>query len=575
MKLLIKLYFIISLFIGSLYSTEIEKKYLDNVNLIADVNDSLSLVSLYNATNGENWFNKSRWLTSTPLSSWYGVSLNENGRVSGLNLRYNNLVGDIPNEIGNLTGITKLELNRNKLNGSIPKEIGNLSNLKILNLSTNELTGTIPIEINKLDSLIIFNIYDNKIRDTIPLEITMLKNLETLNLGGNEFFGTIPVEISQLKNLDTLFLASNKLTGTIPKELSNLNNLTQLSLEVNELIGNIPKELGNLSNVTQLSLGSNELIGNIPLELSNLTKLKLLGLQNNKLSGNIPKELGNIKELENLGLSGNGLEGAIPQELGNLHNLKYLFLFSNKLNGNIPSEIGNLKKLIYLNLKNNQLEGRVPSEINNLNNLEATFLNDNKFDFSDLFEIENISGTINYSPQDSLGEEETKVIEIGEDFKLTAENENIPSNVYRWFRNGELIQNQTNYELTLSNVQKDDEGVYSCKVTNSDLPLLTLHRRPVRLTFDSELSVNSEFYKRNGISIFPNPAKDFVTIKIDKIVDEYNIKIVDVLGNVFNHSVNNNQNNIKMDLSKFDNGSYNIVVNSKSINYVYPIIINK
>lgn len=551
MKLLIKLYFIISLFIGSLYSTEIEKNSFEYINLIANVDDSLALVSLYNATNGENWNNKSRWLTSTPLSSWYGVSLNENGRVSGLNLRYNNLVGDIPNEIGNLTGITKLELNRNKLNGSIPKDIGNLSNLKILNLSTNELTGTIPIEINKLDSLIIFNIYDNKIRDTIPLEITMLKNLETLNLGGNEFIGSIPVEISQLKNLDTLFLGGNKLTGTIPKELGMLKNLTQLWLGVNELTGSIPPELNNLTN------------------------LKDLGLQFNKLSGFIPKELGSLIELEKLYLQDNQLEGAIPPELGNLHNLKYLFLLSNKLNGNIPSEIGNLKKLIYLNLKNNQLEGRVPSEINNLNNLEATFLNDNKFDFSDLFEIENISGTINYSPQDSLGEEETKVIEIGEDFKLTAENENIPSNVYRWFKNGELIQNQTNYELTLSNVQKDDEGVYSCKVTNSDLPLLTLHRRPVRLTFDSELSVNSEFYKRNGISIFPNPAKDFVTIKIDKIVDEYNIKIVDVLGNVFNHSVNNNQNNIKMDLSKFDNGSYNIVVNSKSINYVYPIIINK
>jgi len=64
-----------------------------------------------------------------------------------LNLYDNQLTGEIPPEIGNLTNLTYFQLYNNQLTGSIPLEIGNLTNLTYLKLNNNQLSGIIPDEI--------------------------------------------------------------------------------------------------------------------------------------------------------------------------------------------------------------------------------------------------------------------------------------------------------------------------------------------------------------------------------------------------------------------------------------------
>ena len=64
--------------------------------------DRAALVALYNATRGDNWRHNGNWLTDAPLHEWYGVKTDD-GRITGLDLRYNNIVGEIPPEIGSLT----------------------------------------------------------------------------------------------------------------------------------------------------------------------------------------------------------------------------------------------------------------------------------------------------------------------------------------------------------------------------------------------------------------------------------------------------------------------------------------
>ena len=93
--------------------------------------DSLALVALYNSTGGPNWTNKTNWLSSEPISNWYGVIVSHN-RVTWVDLHGNNLVGKLPLDIGKLANLEILKLGGNLLTGSIPSEISNLTNLTYL-----------------------------------------------------------------------------------------------------------------------------------------------------------------------------------------------------------------------------------------------------------------------------------------------------------------------------------------------------------------------------------------------------------------------------------------------------------
>ena len=98
--------------------------------------DSLALVDLYDSTNGDSWTNNTNWKSGN-LETWYGVTVS-GGRVSSLILDNNNLAGNIPASIGDLTNLTWLSLVGNQLTGSIPTEIGDLTSLDQLGLADNE-----------------------------------------------------------------------------------------------------------------------------------------------------------------------------------------------------------------------------------------------------------------------------------------------------------------------------------------------------------------------------------------------------------------------------------------------------
>ena len=83
----------------------------------ATVSDRAALVELYRATSGHYWNDKGNWLTDTPIGEWNGVTTDVNGRVISLILYKNNLTGELPPELGNLTNLSRLYLSRNNLMG--------------------------------------------------------------------------------------------------------------------------------------------------------------------------------------------------------------------------------------------------------------------------------------------------------------------------------------------------------------------------------------------------------------------------------------------------------------------------
>ena len=82
--------------------------------------DRAALVALYWAANGAIWRNSTNWLSDEPISEWYGVVTDKVGRVAELNLEGNELLGSIPAELGDLTGLTRLNLDGNSLFGADP-----------------------------------------------------------------------------------------------------------------------------------------------------------------------------------------------------------------------------------------------------------------------------------------------------------------------------------------------------------------------------------------------------------------------------------------------------------------------
>lgn len=179
------------------------------------------LIALYDATNGDNWTNNTNWCTNAPLSEWYGVTLDySQERVQYIHLSYNNLVGSIPEEIGNLTELYTLDLSGNTLTGEIPSSIGNMHILGYLYLNNNQLTGSIPQEIGNLSDLRACYIYENQLMGNIPSEFGNLINLEYCYLFGNQLTGEVPETLSRLTKLQTMDFSDNMLGGDLPEAVT-------------------------------------------------------------------------------------------------------------------------------------------------------------------------------------------------------------------------------------------------------------------------------------------------------------------------------------------------------------------
>ncbi len=287
--------------------------------------DRAALEALYAATDGANWTNSANWLTDAPLGTWYGVTTDGAGRVTGLALNENGLTGPIPDALGNLGNLEALDLYFNGLTGPVPDVLGRLTNLRLLNLGGNGLTGPIPDVLGRLTNLDFLLLWRNDLTGPIPDALGNLTDLRALDFGGNDLTGPIPDFLGRLTDLEWLLLGRNGLTGPIPDALGNLTDLRVLSLDRIDLAGPIPDFLGRLTNLELLLLGGSSLTGPIPDALGNLTNLEWLLLDDNDLTGPVPEALGRLTNLERLDLGGNrGLSGPLPSGLQLAGSLQYL-----------------------------------------------------------------------------------------------------------------------------------------------------------------------------------------------------------------------------------------------------------
>ena len=515
-----------------------------------DSPDYLALMSFYNATNGKDWLINTGWNDTCDVCTWYGVECDSTQRVTRLFLPFNGLSGEIPNEISELEYLEDLLIDFNEISGEIPESLGDLSRLELLILSNNELEGSLPNSIGNLSQLQWLLLNGNNLIGTIPDTLGQLENLNRLILSENNLSGEIPSSLGDLENLDFLMLHTNQLFGCIPPSLIThcdaqvrLDNNGCLShngdfelfcsdtscdeIEVCECIEpNDERDIlmtmfdslngpnwtshegwntdcdhcswygiscNENNKVEKIELKSNNLSGKISFQISGLSSLTFLDMSDNDIHGEVPEDIGHLSELQFLRLSDNRFSGSIPQSLGDIHNLWDLRLHNNQLTDTIPSQLGQLKNLFNLFLSNNQLSGEIPAEIGGLKTLFQLKLNDN-----------DLSGCIPESFHNLCA---TRV-DLSNNRCLSH-----GASIERFCRDEECdlgtLENcgENEIESELDSLNNDDEisDVFIDK-------------------FDLGKSVSPK------VSIYPNPATDYIIIALDKDTEPIKGSIIDLQG---------------------------------------------
>ncbi|KAF8028445.1 hypothetical protein BT93_E1146 [Corymbia citriodora subsp. variegata] len=248
---------------------------------------------------------------------------------------------EIPQFIGYLSGLTRLELVDNKIRGTIPRWMWNNSreSLYLVDLSDNLFTGFENNQTNlPLPNLKYLGISSNLLEITLPIPPPLV---EVYNISNNFLFGEIPTSICEVRSLGMLDLSNNALNGKIPPCLGSVGPLILLNLARNKFHGMIPRVYPNSCT------------------------LKMIDLRENRLRGIVPRSLGNCRMLEYLNLGDNQINDTFPFWLSKLAYLKVIVLKSNKFHGPIEGHLSqlNFTSLHIIDLSNNSFNGKLPSKL--------------------------------------------------------------------------------------------------------------------------------------------------------------------------------------------------------------------
>nr|GMD30738.1 receptor-like protein 12 isoform X1 [Ipomoea batatas] len=325
------------------------------------------------------------------------------GKLVHLNLSYNNFVGNVPPQLGNISTLKYLDIDNDNEQlkvvgpleflqdlslggGSLTSPILNLwlnesSDMIQLSLPFTKLYGVVPNVLNKMHSLEYLDLSFNYLEGSE-------KMIEELKLWRNKIVGSLN-DIKKYCSIRTLHLSDNELSGSLP-DMSTMLSMKLLFISNNRLEC-LGQYAGN--DLRSVNLANNKFSGEIPSSISYLNQISSLHLRNNSLFGELPLSLKNCTSLRSLDVGENELSGGIPEWIGeSLIELKVLYLHSNELNGSIPLSICQLRSIRILDLSLNNLSGSIPTCFSNYSAAmskisDEWFLNNAKFGYITFYGI--------------------------------------------------------------------------------------------------------------------------------------------------------------------------------------------
>ena len=278
----------------------------------------------------------------------------------------------------------------------------------------------------------------------------------------------------------------------------------------------------------------------------------------------------NFPKLERFDLSNNGIQFQIFDYF--LPNLKTLNLSNNKLITAIPNlkDCPNLQKLL---LNNNQLDGNIP-DFSQLK-LDTIDVSSNRFVFGDLAKKNWLSKPfIKYAPQAIIPLINFRSVSVE-----TGEPDLVQK--FSWFRIG-TNRDTVLVATTSSHIFAPSiSGVYFCQIIHDALTLpnnpnrnLILKTVNAEVVLPATLQESSFSNQISGISIFPNPANETVTVAFECKDAKYcvsTIRIVDLLGREMDKRFVNSPST-DFDISQYSTGVYLIEINFNGENFVKKLV---
>jgi hypothetical protein len=335
--------------------------------------------------------------------------------------------------------------------------------------------------------------------------IEYFTHITELNCSGN-FITAIP-DLSAITTLTKLICWTNEITS-LP-DLSANTELTELNCHFNHLT-NLP-DLSANSQLSILTCSYNQLTS-LP-DLSSKTKLSHFNCASNMLV-NLPNLSPNA-ELTFFDCASNRIS-CLP-DLSAYTALKELVCFDNKLEC-LPDLSAN-QELTYLDCAYNKL------------------------DFSDArtMRIADALPVIEYfiyDWQDPFGDGDTISINEGEILTLSIASQDSALS-YQWFKDGVIIDDETDTIFVIPSFTLADSGSYTCKSYGTALESPPLINGPGISEFESEpflvilhSGTGTKTPELNSdILIYPNPGNDIFNIRIYGVFPGYKeIRIVNTLG---------------------------------------------
>ncbi len=467
-----------------------------------NIQDSLALVALYDATNGDQWKNNSNWLFD-PVSTWYGITL-QGDRVYLINLYDNGLEGYIPDEIGQLAGLVELDLSLGNFTGGIPNVFWDMPNLYQLSLRNCGLTGEIPSSLSSCPQFARLTVTGNQLTGTIPPSLAACTDLIHLLISGNNFSGPFPPVIESFEHLEQLEISRNDFTGTIPAWVASLENLWWFIIDDNNFSGPTPF-LGDKPNLEYLYLGKNM------------------------------------------------LSGRLEDILGAYPNLKYCSVEKTQISGHLSTAHFNPTKMVILEVENNQIESMDNfTSWQNQSGFQRLEVGNNRLDFDDLLPNSGLpSNKFFYTPQKPIGNDTVVTLLPGEEYAIYSpmQDDDIQ---YQWYFNQMLLEGPENYDLILPPFNPQLVGDFYFTATHPMLPNLTLQSA---ITTLAEGTTANEATGVNNFLIYPNPASSYIIILSDHVLGSQQFQLYSSAGQLLDSQVSN-QPETRISLSAYASGVY-------------------